>query len=90
MIAEIFAKDTGICRGMGGSPHVADFSKGIIGANGIVGGGIPIGLGAALAAQLEKGSGLCLFLWGWCRKSGHAYGIPQHCDTLEIAAGSRM
>jgi len=54
MIAEIFAKDTGICRGMGGSPHVADFSKGIVGANGIVGAGISIALGAALAAQMDK------------------------------------
>ena len=64
MIAEIFAKDTGICRGMGGSPHVADFSKGIIGANGIVGGGIPIGLGAALAAQLEKKDQVCVCFFG--------------------------
>ena len=36
MIAEIYARETGICKGMGGSMHVADFSKGIIGANGIV------------------------------------------------------
>jgi len=37
MLAEIWAKSTGICKGMGGSMHVADFSKGILGANGIVG-----------------------------------------------------
>ncbi len=52
MMAEIWAKRTGICRGMGGSMHVADFSKGILGANGIVGGGFAIATGAALAAKL--------------------------------------
>ncbi len=63
MIAEIHAKETGICGGMGGSMHVADFSKGIIGANGIVGGGIGISVGAALAAQLEgkKQVAVCFF-----------------------------
>ncbi|MBA2933473.1 thiamine pyrophosphate-dependent dehydrogenase E1 component subunit alpha [Sphingomonas sp. CGMCC 1.13654] len=54
MFAEIWGKRTGICRGMGGSMHVADFSKGIIGANGIVGGGLAIATGAALAAQLDR------------------------------------
>ncbi|HUN72931.1 MAG TPA: thiamine pyrophosphate-dependent dehydrogenase E1 component subunit alpha [Steroidobacteraceae bacterium] len=52
MMAEIWAKRTGICKGMGGSMHVADFSKGILGANGIVGGGFAIATGAALAAKL--------------------------------------
>jgi pyruvate dehydrogenase E1 component alpha subunit len=53
MIAEIFGRDTGICHGKGGSMHVADFSRGILGANGIVGGGVGLALGAALAAQLD-------------------------------------
>jgi acetoin:2,6-dichlorophenolindophenol oxidoreductase subunit alpha len=53
MIAEIFGRATGICRGKGGSMHVADFGKGILGANGIVGGGIGLAVGAALAAQLD-------------------------------------
>lgn len=53
MFAEIWGKSSGICQGMGGSMHVADFSKGIIGANGIVGGGLAIATGAALAAQLD-------------------------------------
>jgi pyruvate dehydrogenase E1 component alpha subunit len=53
MIAEILGRDTGICHGKGGSMHVADFGRGIIGANGIVGGGIGLALGAALAAQLD-------------------------------------
>jgi acetoin:2,6-dichlorophenolindophenol oxidoreductase subunit alpha len=51
MMAELLAKDTGYCRGRGGSMHIADVSKGNLGANGIVGGGVPIAIGAALAQQ---------------------------------------
>ncbi len=53
MMAEIWAKDEGICRGMGGSMHVADLSKGILGANGIVGAGLAIATGAAFGAKLD-------------------------------------
>lgn len=53
MAAEILGRDTGICHGKGGSMHVADVSRGILGANGIVGGGIGLAVGAALAAQLD-------------------------------------
>jgi pyruvate dehydrogenase E1 component alpha subunit len=53
MYAEIWGKGNGICQGMGGSMHVADFSKGILGANGIVGGGFAIATGAALGAKLR-------------------------------------
>lgn len=51
MFAEFFGKTTGYCRGRGGSMHIADVSKGNLGANGIVGGGIPIAVGAALTAR---------------------------------------
>ena len=64
MVAEIYAKATGICKGMGGSMHVADFSKGIIGANGIVAGGVGITVGAALAAQLEKNGQVAVVFFG--------------------------
>lgn len=64
MVAEIYAKETGICGGMGGSMHVADFSKGIIGANGIVAGGVGITVGAALAAQLEKKQQVAVVFFG--------------------------
>src|SRR5579871_472194 len=47
--AELLAKETGVCRGRGGSMHVADMSVGMLGANGIVGAGLPIALGSALA-----------------------------------------
>ncbi len=55
MFAEFFGKDTGYCRGRGGSMHIADVAGGNLGANGIVGGGIPIAVGAALALkQMRK------------------------------------
>src|SRR3954452_11438207 len=53
MMAELLAKDSGYCRGRGGSMHIADVATGNLGANGIVGGGIPIAAGAALAYQLR-------------------------------------
>ncbi len=53
MIAELMQKETGYCRGLGGSMHISDVSVGNLGANGIVGAGSPIGVGAALAAQLD-------------------------------------
>jgi len=54
MMAELYAKTTGYCKGKGGSMHIADVSLGILGANGIVGAGIPIATGAALSAQMRK------------------------------------
>jgi pyruvate dehydrogenase E1 component alpha subunit len=53
VMAEMFAKETGCCRGMGGSMHIADFSVGMLGANGIVAAGIPIATGAGLSAKLH-------------------------------------
>ncbi len=53
MMAELYGKETGYCRGKGGSMHIADLDLGILGANGIVGGGIPIAVGAALALKLR-------------------------------------
>jgi len=55
MFAELFAKKTGYCHGKGGSMHIADLDLGILGANGIVGGGVPIATGAGLALKM-KGS----------------------------------
>lgn len=54
MFAEFFGKEDGYCKGRGGSMHIADISKGNLGANGIVGGGIPIAVGAALSAKKRK------------------------------------
>jgi acetoin:2,6-dichlorophenolindophenol oxidoreductase subunit alpha len=54
MFAEFFGKTTGYCKGRGGSMHIADVAKGNLGANGIVAGGIPIAVGAALSAKKMK------------------------------------
>lgn len=56
MMAELFGKATGLCRGRGGSMHVADFGRGMLGANGIVAGGLGIAAGAALAST-RRGEG---------------------------------
>jgi len=62
MMAEIYGKKTGYCKGKGGSMHIADFSIGMLGADGIVGAGLPIATGAATAAQLEgKGNVAAVF-----------------------------
>lgn len=53
MMAELLAKQTGYCRGRGGSMHIADVETGNLGANGIVAGGIPIAAGAALAQKMK-------------------------------------
>lgn len=52
MMAEIFGKETGLCKGRGGSMHIADFSVGMLGANGVVGGGYNLAAGAALANKV--------------------------------------
>lgn len=53
MMAELLAKETGYCKGRGGSMHIADPETGNLGANGIVAGGVPIATGAGLAAQMK-------------------------------------
>ena len=53
MVAELLQKETGYCRGYGGSMHIADIAAGNLGANGIVGAGTPLGVGAALANQIR-------------------------------------
>jgi acetoin:2,6-dichlorophenolindophenol oxidoreductase subunit alpha len=64
MLAELLGKATGYCKGKGGSMHIADVEAGILGANGIVGGGIPLATGAALAFKLRKEPKVCLCFFG--------------------------
>lgn len=64
MLAEAYGRKTGYCKGKGGPMHIADFDIGMLGANGIVGGGIPIGAGAALATQLEGGDRITVLFFG--------------------------
>jgi TPP-dependent pyruvate/acetoin dehydrogenase alpha subunit len=64
MMAELLGKATGYCKGKGGSMHIADINLGILGANGIVGGGIAIATGAALAVREQKTNQIVLCFFG--------------------------
>ncbi len=64
MFAELFGKATGYCKGKGGSMHIADFSKGILGANGVVGGGFPIMVGAGLSIKMRKSGQVGMVFFG--------------------------
>jgi acetoin:2,6-dichlorophenolindophenol oxidoreductase subunit alpha len=64
MMAELMGKKTGYCKGKGGSMHIADMDLGILGANGIVGGGLPIANGAALAFKMMGTDQVCVSFFG--------------------------
>src|SRR5438132_5429700 len=64
MMAELFGRVDGYCKGKGGSMHIADFAIGMLGANGIDAGGMPIACGAALAAQLEDAGDVAACFFG--------------------------
>ncbi|HEY7418211.1 MAG TPA: thiamine pyrophosphate-dependent dehydrogenase E1 component subunit alpha [Ktedonobacteraceae bacterium] len=64
MLAELLGKETGYCRGRGGSMHIADVQAGNLGANGVVGGGIPIATGVGLSIKLRKQDSVCLCFFG--------------------------
>jgi pyruvate dehydrogenase E1 component alpha subunit len=64
MMAELFGKKTGYCQGKGGSMHIADVSLGILGANGIVGAGLPIANGAAITALMKNTDQVVLCFFG--------------------------
>ncbi|TFG15640.1 MAG: thiamine pyrophosphate-dependent dehydrogenase E1 component subunit alpha [Promethearchaeota archaeon] len=64
LMAEIYGKDDGMCKGRGGSMHVADFSKYMLGANGIVGAGPPLALGVALASKMRNEGKVVLTFFG--------------------------
>jgi pyruvate dehydrogenase E1 component alpha subunit len=71
MFAEFFGKETGYCRGRGGSMHIADVAAGNLGANGIVGGGIPIAVGAGLTAKrLRSGRVVACFFGDGANNEG--------------------
>ena len=64
MMAELLGKETGYCKGKGGSMHIADLNRGNLGANGIVGGGIPIAVGAGLTIKLKGFDRIVLCFFG--------------------------
>jgi acetoin:2,6-dichlorophenolindophenol oxidoreductase subunit alpha len=81
MMAELYGRQTGYCKGKGGSMHIADFGIGMLGANGIVAGGISIITGAGLAAQMEGKRGVAVSFFG----DGASNAGPFH-ECLNIAA----
>jgi len=81
MMAELYGRQTGYCKGKGGSMHIADFGIGMLGANGIVAGGISIITGAGLAAQMEARGGVAVAFFG----DGASNAGPFH-ECLNIAA----
>jgi TPP-dependent pyruvate/acetoin dehydrogenase alpha subunit len=64
MMAEIYGRETGLCMGRGGSMHIADFSRGMLGANAIVGGGIALATGAGLAAKVRGSKQVAVAFFG--------------------------
>jgi pyruvate dehydrogenase E1 component alpha subunit len=64
MMAELLAKETGVCRGRGGSMHMADLSLGSLGANGVVAGGIPLAVGAGLSNYLQQNGRVVMGFFG--------------------------
>jgi pyruvate dehydrogenase E1 component alpha subunit len=64
MMAELYGKVSGVCRGKGGSMHIADFSVGMLGANGVVGGGANLAVGATIAARLRGTDQVALSFFG--------------------------
>jgi TPP-dependent pyruvate/acetoin dehydrogenase alpha subunit len=81
MMAELYGRETGYCKGKGGSMHIADFDIGMLGANGIVAGGIPIVTGAGLAAQLDGKDRVAVAFFG----DGASNAGPFH-ESINIAA----
>lgn len=63
-MAELFGKESGYCKGRGGSMHIVDVSLGILGANGIVGAGIPLAAGSALASQIKGDGAVTMAFFG--------------------------
>lgn len=81
MMAELYGREDGYCKGKGGSMHIADFGIGMLGANGIVAGGIPIVTGAGLAAQLDGKGRVAVSFFG----DGASNAGPFH-ECINIAS----
>jgi pyruvate dehydrogenase E1 component alpha subunit len=64
MYLELYGREGGYCQGKGGSMHIADFSVGMLGANGVVGGGLPIAVGAAQGLKLLKSDAIVVCMFG--------------------------
>jgi len=85
MMAELFGRSGGVCKGKGGSMHIADLDRGMLGANGIVGAGIPLAVGAALTSQVKKTGGVAVAFFG-----DGATNQGQFHEALNLAAVWRL
>lgn len=85
LMAELFGKATGPSKGRGGSQHVADYSVGFLGSNGITAGGLPIATGAALALQMQKKNNVVISFFG----EGGANQGTFH-ESINMAANWRL
>jgi pyruvate dehydrogenase E1 component alpha subunit len=85
MMAELFGRATGLCKGKGGSMHIADIDRGMLGANGIVGAGIPLTTGAALTAKLRKQGQVAVAFFG-----DGATNQGQFHESLNMAANWQL
>jgi acetoin:2,6-dichlorophenolindophenol oxidoreductase subunit alpha len=81
MMAELFGKATGSCKGKGGSMHIADVDKGMLGANGVVGAGLPLACGAALSLSLTRPGAVVASFFG-----DGAANIGAFHESLNLAA----
>jgi pyruvate dehydrogenase E1 component alpha subunit len=85
MLLEIFCKQGGLCNGKGGSMHIADMNKGMLGANAIVGAGPPIAVGAALTAKTLKTGGVAMaFVGDGASNQGTVFEALNLASVLEL------
>ncbi len=83
MLAEMLGKEDGYCKGKGGSMHITDINIGILGANGIVGAGLPIACGSALASKFSNDSGITVsFFWRWGNQSRYIWRKFKFCKDI--------
>src|SRR5574342_53810 len=76
MMLEIYGKAGGLCGGKGGSMHIADFDRGMLGANGVAAGGVPLACGAALSAKVRGSNQVAVAFGGDVAQRAEAVGVP--------------
>ncbi len=87
MMAELFGKKDGLCKGKGGSMHIADLSKGMLGANAIVGGSPPLVIGAALTAKVKKSGAIAAaFIGDGASNQGTVFEAMNMAVVLQLPA----
>ncbi len=88
MMAEFYGKANGYCRGRGGSMHIADVAGGNLGANGVVGGGIPMAVGVGIGLEdAKRRQGTAGFLWRWGRLHRRVPRVDDPGGAVQSAGG---